>query len=296
MSNNVKRRWSHYNKSLVNRGSITFWIDRDLLTNEACFDSTKGRPRFKSSIIKAGWVLRTVYKLTFRSTQGFFSSLLSLLGSDMKAPDYTLFCKRGFEVASLLPKLSSRRPLELVIDASGLKIFGEGEWKTYKHGREKKRRWIKVHAAVDPKTGECIAAVITDEKGGDSSQLSALMKQSPASIKRVYADGAYDTQRCRLLLHSRGIEDIIPPRKTGRLHCHAELKNRNNALRELRGLGGDYELWKKLKGYGRRSLAETFFSRLKTLLGDKLASKKFSHQELESMLKIHALNAMKKGI
>ncbi len=295
MKHNVKRCWSKYNKSLVNRGSITFWIDRDLLTDKACFESTKGRPKFKSSIIKAGWVLRVVYRLSFRSLEGFFSSLLSMLGSTMKSPDYTLFCKRGDEVASLLPKLSNRRPIELVIDASGLKIFGEGEWKTYKHGREKKRRWIKVHTAVDPKTGECVAAVITDEKGGDATQFPSLIHQSPTSVKQAYADGAYDTKKCRALLYERGIEDIIPPRKTGRLHDHKELKNRNDALRELRGLSGDYALWKKLKGYGRRSLAETFFSRMKTILGDKLASKKFVHQHLETMLKLHVLNSMAKG-
>ena len=179
-----------------------------------------------------------------------------------------------------------------MIDASGLKIFGEGEWKTYKHGREKRRRWIKIHAVVDPKTGECIAMKVTDEKGADPTQLEDLISKCPNGIQRGYADGAYDTIKCRDLLNKRGIEDIIPPRKTGVIRKEKQLKGRNNALKEIKGLGGDIELWKKLKGYGRRSLAETFFSRLKTVLGDRLASRKYAHQELECALKIRALNRM----
>lgn len=86
-----------------------------------------------------------------------------MLQVDMSSPSYTLFCKRGKEVAKLLPKLTLRRPLEIVFDASGLKIYGEGEWKTFQHGREKKRRWIKVHVGIDPKSGECLSILITDE-------------------------------------------------------------------------------------------------------------------------------------
>ena len=290
--NNVKRCWREYNKSLVQRGSITLWIDEELLKNDQVFESTKGRPKFKKAILQAGWLLKTVYRLTFRSLEGYFNSLFSLVGSEVHSPHYTLFCKRGNEVKDLLPKLSNRRPMEIVVDASGLKIYGEGEWKTNKHGREKRRRWIKVHVAVDPKTGECIAAKVTDEKGADPSQLDSLLKGCPRSVKRAYADGAYDTQKCRKLLEERHIEDIIPPRKTGVLSKGNILKNRDKALREIRGLIGDIDLWKKLKGYGRRSLAETFFSRLKTILGERLSSRKFDHQTLESLLKIHVLNIM----
>ena len=280
---------------MVQRGSITFWIDTEFLKAADFQESTKGRPRFKTSLIYMGWILKTTYRLTFRSLEGYFNSLFALLEVTAIAPHYTLFCKRGKEVAELLPNLSSRRPLEIVIDASGLKIYGEGEWKTYKHGREKKRRWIKVHAAIDPKSGECVAAVITGEKGADPSQLPSLIENTPRSVKKAYADGAYDTLNCRKILKRRKIEDIIPPRKTAKLREEEGMENRNDGVRELRGLGGDDKLWKLLKGYGRRSLAETFFSRLKTIYGDRLSSKKTDHQILESLLKIHGLNRMAKG-
>ena len=294
--NNNKRCWKQHNKSLVQRGSITFWIDEDLLKNDQAFESTKGRPKFKTPLIQVGWLLKTVYKLTFRSLQGYLDSLFTLVGANLNSPHYSLFCKRGNEVKDLLPKLSDRRPKEVVIDAAGLKIFGEGEWKTHKHGREKVRRWIKVHVAVDPKTGECIAAKVTDEKGGDATQLPDLIKGCPRSVKKAYADGAYDTKKCRELLMERGIEDIIPPRKTGVIKEAKGPENRNIALKEIRGLLGDIDLWKKLKGYGRRSLAETFFSRMKMILGERLASRKYDHQTLESLLKIHLLNQMAKAV
>ncbi len=295
MHNNAKRCWKQYNKSLVQRGSITFWIDKDFLKNSDVFESSKGRPKFKNALILSGWAQKIAYKLTFRTLEGFFNSLLNLIGSKISSPHYSLFCKRSKEVSSLLPKLSSRRSMEIVIDASGLKIFGEGEWKTYKHGREKRRRWLKVHAAVDPKTGECVVVKITDEKGADSAQLRDLLSNCPRGIKRAYADGAYDTKTCRGLLRNQGIEDIIPPRKTSVLREEKEMRNRNDALREIKELGGDYELWKKLKGYGRRSLAETFFSRLKMTLGDRLSCRKEENQILESLLKIQALNRMAKA-
>ncbi len=106
----------------------------------------------------------------------------------------------------------------------------------------KKRKWIKVHAAVDPKSGECLSISVTDE--------------TPRSVQKAYADGAYDTLRCREKLYERGIEDIIPPRKTAKLRSERPLYNRNKGVKELQGLKGDYKLWKLLKGYGRLWKAE----------------------------------------
>lgn len=290
-----KRKWSQYNKSLVQRGSITFWIDETFLKTSNFKESTKGRPKFKPAIILMGWVLKTAYHLTFRSLEGYFNSLLALLKVENTCPNYTLFCKRGREVAALLPCLSLRKPLEIVIDASGLKIYGEGEWKTLKHGREKRRRWIKVHVGVDPKSGECLSLSITSEKQADTSQFSTLIKAAPKSILRAYADGAYDTTDCRKLLFARGIEDIIPPRKTAKIRKEKELSHRNQSIKEITGLGGDYLLWKNLKGYGRRSLVETFFSRLKLLFGERLHCRNFTNQKLETIMRVYHLNKMAKA-
>ena len=287
-----QRCWKKYNKSLVNRGSITFWVDPDFLKNHPGTESTKGRPRYKKTIIQTGWLLKTLYHLTFRSLEGFFNSLLKIIGADLISPDYSLFCKRSRDVEEILKKLSKRRPKEIILDASGLKIFGEGEWKTHKHGRDQKRRWIKLHVSVDPKTGECISTNVTNEKGADCKQVPVLLKSTPKTVKRVYGDGAYDTRECRDLFYQKGIQEIIPPRKGARIRKGEGIQRRNQAISEILGLGRDRDLWKKLKRYGKRSLVETFFSRLKTTFGEILACKKWENQLIETNLKVKILNQM----
>ena len=287
-----QRCWKKYNKSLVNRGSITFWIDEDFLKNHSETESTKGRPRYKKTIIQTGWILKTLYHLTFRSLEGFFNSLLKMIGADLISPDYSLFCKRSSDVQEILKKLSKKRPQEIILDASGLKIFGEGEWKTHKHGRDQKRRWIKLHVSVDPKTGDCISTKVTNEKGADCKQVKSLLKTIPRTVKKVYGDGAYDTRECRELFYQNNIQEIVPPRKGARIRKGEGMQRRNQAICEILGLRRDQDLWKKLKRYGKRSLVETFFSRLKTAFGERLACKKWENQVLETNLKVKILNKM----
>jgi hypothetical protein len=124
--------------------------------------------------------MKAVYNLPLRSLQGFLGSILLLLQVDLKCPHYSLFCKRAKEAAACLPKLSTRKPLELAIDSSGLKVSGEGEWKVKIHGREKRRGWVKLHIGVDPKTGELIAIDVTDEKTGDNTVLPRLINEQLA--------------------------------------------------------------------------------------------------------------------
>lgn len=287
-----QRCWKNYNRSLVNRGSITLWIDEDFLKNHPGTESTKGRPKYKKTIIQTGWVLKTLYHLTFRSLEGYFNSLLKMLGSDILSPHYSLFCKRSSDVQKTLNKLSKRRPKEIILDASGLKIFGEGEWKTHKHGRDQKRRWIKLHVSVDPKTGECISTKVTNEKGADCKQVASLLKTTPKSVRKVYGDGAYDTKECRDLFYQKGIQEIIPPRKGAQIRKGVGMRIRNQAISEILGFGRDRDLWKKLKRYGKRSLVETFFSRLKITFGERLVCKKWENQLIETNLKVKILNQM----
>ena len=215
-----------------------------------------------------------------------------MIGAELVSPDYSLFCRRSSDVEEMLKKLSKRRPKEVVLDASGLKIFGEGEWKTHKHGRDQKRRWIKLHVCIDPKTGECISTKVTNEKGADCKQVTPLLKIVPKTVKRAYGDGAYDTRECRKLFYQRGIREIIPPRKGAQLRKGEGMERRNQAIYEILGLGKDRDLWKKLKRYGKRSLVETFFSRLKIAFGERLACKKWENQVLEANLRVRMLNQM----
>ena len=192
-----------------------------------------------------------------------------------------MFCKRAAEAAALLPKLSKRRPSHLIIDSSGLKIQGEGEWKDRVHRSKTSKSWIKLHLAIDAKTQEITAAVFSPVEG------------SSKRVKILYADGAYDRKKVREYLHQ--IDPCIPPRRQGALHSEQSMKSRNDAFLAIRGLGNDekgFKLWKKLKGYHKRSLVETTFSRLKGFFGNRVLCKKWSHQNSEILFRLHALNRM----
>lgn len=290
-----KRNWQEYNKSLINRGSLTIWIDSNI-QKEWVQQGKRGRPKFCSQVIKAGLILKTVYRLAYRSLQGFFQSILQLMQLPHQVPHYSLFSKRAQEVAKEIPKLSQRKPLDLVIDSSGLKVYGEGEWKVKIHGASKRRKWIKAHIAVDPKSQEIVAVEVTESAIGDSKVLPTLVKQSPKSVQRVLADGAYDACACRKYLHNRGIKGLIPPALNGCLRSEQECEERNDALRIIIGLGGDKNakaIWKKLVGFHKRSLVETAFSKLKRLFGDRLSSLKMVNQAMEVYVRCFVLNKMR---
>ena len=128
---------------------------------------------------------------------------------------------------------------------------------------------------------------------GDCKIGPKIIDNLPKSVDTVIGDGGYDTKRCRQAIHRVGAKELIPPRKNGRLS--PALLRRNNALLEIKGLGGDHlarEIWGKLTGYSRRALAETSFSRLKRLYGERFFSKKMEAQKVEGHIKCKMLNQM----
>jgi hypothetical protein len=183
---------------------------------------------------------------------------------------------------------------DVVVDASGLKIFGEGEWLVKKHGKGKRRRWRKIHLAVDPNSHEILVSQLTNGKAADCTQLPRLLKKV-GKPKKVYGDGGYDTKKCHEAIIDKGAEPIVVPRKGARLNEPPWANHRNKAILEIFGLGNDSlgrSIWKKLKGYHKRSLVETTFSRYKGILGGKLYSRKMDAQIRESHIKCMVLNKM----
>tara|TARA_B100000745_G_scaffold125997_1_gene82083 strand:+ start:72 stop:965 length:894 start_codon:yes stop_codon:yes gene_type:complete len=291
----VKRNWHEYNKNLVNRGNIFLWIDQKVLNQWIVKKKKRGRPAFSSSVIQAGLFLKTFYRCPYRALQGFIQSLIRLMDSKLRAPHYSVFCKRAASSAALLPKLSRRRPSHLIIDSSGLKIRGEGEWKDKVHRCKTRKSWIKLHLGIDAQTQEITAYVISDEKTADSSAVFPILEQSSKRVKHLYGDGAYDRKKVRDICHHKGIDPCIPPRRKGKIHPEKFMKSRNDAILAIRGLGNNeeaFKLWKKLAGYHQRSLVETAFSRLKGLFGNRLNSSKWLNQKAEILFRLHALNRM----
>lgn len=294
------RNWSEYNKSLIQRGSLTVWLSEDAVKKWLAPKEIgkKGRPElFSDDAILAALMIRFVFHLSLRALQGFLTSLIVLLSAGLPVPSYTQICRRAKTLGQELKKLSRKNITDIVIDSTGLKVYGEGEWKVRQHGHSKRRTWRKVHLAVCPDSHEILLEVLTDNKVADCTVYPKFLEVLPKTVQRTFGDGAYDTEGCYGANLKHGSTPIIPPDRNAvfRKEASPTMEARNNNLLEILGLGGDdraRKLWKKLKEYHRRSLAETAIFRFKRMFGSDLKSRILETQKAESRAKCQALNIM----
>ncbi len=292
------RNWRRYNRNLINRGNITLWISKNAVKKWLASKDKNhfGRPfKYSDGAIICAWTLRFTFHLTLRALQGFLESLRDRGFLPDFIPSYSQICRRGQKL-HLASKISKKRPTDIVFDSTGLKVYGDGEWKVKMHGKSKRRKWRKIHIAICPETQEILLQELTEGHCNDSKLLPSLVRKLPSSVRRIYGDGIYDTGRCYRAIYEKGAEAIIPVRRGARYRDSEKspwLKDRNQQILQKRGLGGDEEadkIWKKLKNYHKRSLVETAMYRLKTLLGASLKSRKLSAQKVEVMIKCLILN------
>lgn len=294
------RNWSQYNKSLIQRGSITVWFSDDAIENWCSTKKSgkKGRPfTYSDNAILTALIIRSVFHLPLRALEGFMLSLVMLMRITLPIPCYTQICKRAKLLGQELALLSRKEVTDVVIDSTGLKVYGEGEWKVRKHGYSKRRTWRKLHLAVCPDSHDILLDVLTDNSTGDCEVYPDFLALCPDSVLRTYGDGAYDAKKCYKASHEHGSSLIVPPQRNAIFHPNAlpYMRTRNDAYLEILGLGGDEDarkLWKKLKGYHRRSLAETAMFRFKQLFGNTLRSHLFHTQKAEVRAKCIAMNRM----
>lgn len=293
------RNWKDYNEALVKRGSITFWFDEEAISQWHSVEKTnrRGRPALYTDIaIQCALTLREIYHLPLRGTEGLIRSLIQQLALPLKAPDYTTLCIRQKTLDVILPKSlrKSSEKLHIVVDSTGLKVFGEGEWKVRQHGYTRRRTWRKVHLAVDSETHEIEAAVITTNDFKDSELLPDLLDQIDGKIIQVSGDGGYDSHDNYQLLAEKNIAAVIPTRRDSRTlqhgNCHSPPVPRDKIVREIRQWGR--KSWKVKNDYHKRSLSETAMFRLKTIFGDRLHGRIFDHQATEALLRCRAMNLM----
>lgn len=290
------KNWASYNQSLINRGSLTVWVSEDI--ESWWYDDgpaqVGGQYVYSDKCIECLLTLKVVFNLGYRQLQGFAESLLGLLNVDIECPCYTQINRRSadLEIDIAAPKTGGK--LYIVADSTGLKIYGEGEWKVRKHGYSKRRTWRKLHLGVDESTGYIYASVLTENSEDDAAQVEQLLGQIEEEVDKFSGDGAYDKITCWDVLEEGQIEGIIPPRhdavywadEYGQLLDH----DRNHILQRIDKIGR--KEWKKESQYHRRSLSETAMFRYKTIFGHKLYSRKFDTQCTESRVKVRALNIM----
>ena len=286
------RNWRDYNSALVRRGSLTLWVEQSVVNRwrDTTSPVRRGRRRFYSDLaITCALTLREVYHLPLRSTQGLVASVLRLLGADLPAPHYSTLSRRAASLEVQLERLGTG-PLHLAVDSTGIKLYGEGEWKVRLHGKEKLRTWRKLHLLVDHTTQEAIALSMTDKDVLDRRELPGLLSEVEGEIKEVLGDGAYDFQDCYQAIHARGARAVIPPQVRARVRSGEEFRDRNAAVLRGREVGRDE--WKQEAGYHRRSLAETAMMRMKTIFSERLKAREWRRQETELRVRCAALNRM----
>ena len=298
MTNRTKRQyrirnWREYNKALVERGSLTLWIDRratNTWIDHSCPQRRGRRRTYTDAAILCALLLREVYHLPLRSTQGLVSSVLSLMQVRLPAMHYSTLSRRARTLSLSLAVPKKIR--HLVVDSTGLKVYGEGEWKVRLHGADKRRTWLKLHIAMDAERWQLTSALITDKDNLDRTVLPQLLEQTKAEVGRVCADGAYDFQCCYRAIKGCGAVPLIPPRSDAVVRGKSPFEHRDENVREIKKRGRIK--WKKESGYHKRSLVETAFFRLKTIFSDKLKSRTRERQKTEVTLRCLALNRMTK--
>ena len=262
------------------------------MTWDAAPTGRRGRQKtYNDTAIQTCLTMKVLLGMALRQTTGFVESLLRLVGLDWAVPDFSTLSRRQKTLAVNIPYCGSNRPLHLLIDSTGIKVEGEGEWHARRHGGPKRRVWRKIHLGIDEETLEVRAVEITGSHIGDAPMLPDLLGQIPEDqeIGSVTADGAYDTRKCHAAIADRGAHAVIPPRRNAKpwKTVTAGAVARNEALRASKYLGR--AIWRNWSGYHRRSPVETKMHCMK-LLGQRLMARDFDRQVTEVQVRIAVMN------
>jgi hypothetical protein len=229
-----------------------------------------------------------------RAAQGFLSSVIDLMRLTLPVPDYSTVSRRQGRLQvreSLTPRSG---PRHIVIDATGLRVYGAGEWHVWKHGVNCRRTWRKLHLGIDETTKEIVAVEFTDSRVHDSQQLPALLEQIPDPIGQVSGDGAYDTRACYEAVLQRGATPVFVPRRTAQPCPTSDPTGwraaRNRILQQIAVQGRS--AWRARSGYTRQSIAENSMFRFKMLFRGQLRARGRESQRTEAVVKCAVLNRM----
>jgi IS5 family transposase len=209
------RNWPEYNSALKQRGSLTIWISDQAIagwTTDLLTGGPGASPVYTDLAIETMATVQALYSLAGRQTQGFLQSLFDLMKVDLTAPDHSTLSRRRSSLTVTLPVHKSSSPRHLVVDSTGVKVYGEGEWKVRQHGFSKRRTWLKLHLCSDEATLEVMSAVASTNNVSDAEALPDLLQNVPGKIEQVSADGAYDQRQCYDALNQHGAKAAIPPR------------------------------------------------------------------------------------
>jgi hypothetical protein len=287
--------WTEYDASLRQRGSLTVWFSEEAIASWRAEPRTTrgGQAHYSALAIITALTLRAVFRLALRQTEGLIGSILQLLGLDLAAPDYSTLSRRAETLE--VPRLNHHAgPVHLLVDSTGLRLCGPGEWLVEKHGTRRRRSWRKLHIGVDVETGQILASELTSNDVDDGSQVAALLDQITAPLASFVGDGAYDHTGVYDTMAERHAEAdvIVPPRSTAVPSEMAESAP-DQRDRHLQSIAEHGRMgWQKRSGYTRRALVEAAISRIKRVIGETLRSRTEPRRATEIAIAVHALNRM----
>jgi len=292
------KNWAKYNQALKQRGSLELWINADLPDNWRAEPSGRpgNQPIYSDFAIQIVIQFGKVFHQKLRQTEGLLEDIFKLMGLKLSVPDYSTVSRRASRLNVVLCKKTAKKGEKkiVVIDSSGLKVYGEGEWKVKMHGQSKRRTWRKAHLGIGP-DGEIQAAKLTLNNAADCQVAPNLLNQIESEIDTLAGDGGYDKEIVYQSSRDRRVKNVlIPPQKNAKIKRHGNLKcelhQRDENLRRIRKVGR--KKWKEKSGYHVRSLIEATMFRLKTILGDRLNARKFENQTAEFLISCNILNRM----
>jgi hypothetical protein len=286
---------SEYDAALRHRGSLTVWFTKEAIAAWRAEPRTTpgGQPHYSALAITAALTLRALFRLALRQTEGLIGSIIRLLGLDLAIPDHSTLSRRAETLALGRPP-SSGEPVHLLVDSTGLKLSGAGEWLVEKHGTSRRRSWRKLHIGVDSDTGRIVATALTTNDVDDSSQVGPLLDQIDGPIASFTADGAYDQDGVYGEVAARHPDAavVVPPRFSAVPSETAETAptQRDQHLQVIAGHGRMG--WQKRSGYNWRALVEADIGRWKRVIGPALRSQTNARQATEVAIAADVLNRM----
>src|SRR3954449_11129294 len=277
-----KRRvtnWAAYNEALRQRGSLTVWFtDEAIAAWKAAPRTTPGgQPHYSDLAITTALTLRAVFHLALRQTEGLIGSIVQLLGLELPVPDFSTLNRRAQSLELPAQPRTTGGAIHLLVDSSGLKLGGPGEWLVEKHGTSRRRSWRKLHIGFDAGTGRIVASILTDRDVDDASQVGPLLDRIAEPVELFMGDGGYDRTGVYTTLDERhpAATVVMPPRVDAVLSPTAETEptQRDCHIQAIAGKGR--MAWQRDSGYNERARVEGQFGRWKQVIGDGLGGFKF---------------------
>jgi len=292
--------WPEYNEGLKKRGHITIWISPEVLENWRYKGERQqgGQYIYSDTAIEACLMVRKIYHLPYRQTQGFIESFFEQMHMELPVPNYSSICRRSATLSINLGNVAEGTILHIIVDSTGMKVYGEGEWKVRMHGWGKHRTWMKLHLALEADGQVCVAVELTTNAVDDAAVVEKLLGQIKGTIDSFTGDGAFDKTKVRKALQKRAreqkedIAQIIAPMHNAVVNERQSelMKQRNEDIAVIKSMGR--EEWKINSNYHQRSKAETFMYRYKVILGGSLQAREATRQEIEVKVGCLILNIL----